>query len=212
MLMSNTTSLRSVLTALALLLAAPASQAVERHAALPPAASGLVAGGVARPITAWSDFCRRHAVECRVDGGEPEAVAMTAQLWRLVTDVNLKVNRAVKPLTDAEHWGVVDRWSFPDDGYGDCEDYQVLKRKRLADAGVPRRAMRMTVVLDENNEGHAVLMVRTDRGDYILDNKRDEVLPWHQTGYVFVKRESQDDVLWVSLNNSSGPIATAARR
>ena len=210
--MSNTTSLRSVVTALVLLLAAPASQAAERHAALPPATSGLVAGGVARPIIAWADFCRRHAVECRVDGGEPETVAMTPQLWRLVTDVNLKVNRSIKPLTDAEHWGVVDRWDFPDDGYGDCEDYQVLKRKRLADAGVPRRAMRMTVVLDENNEGHAVLMVRTDRGDYILDNKRDEVLPWHQTGYVYVKRESQDDIAWVSLNNTSGPIATAARR
>ena len=210
--MSNTSSLRSVVTALVLLLAAPASQAAERHAALPPATSSLVTGGAARPIIAWADFCRRHPVECRVDGGEPETVAMTPQLWRLVTEVNLKVNRAIKPLTDAEHWGVVDRWDFPDDGYGDCEDYQVLKRKRLADAGVPRRVMRMTVVLDENNEGHAVLMVRTDRGDYILDNKRDEVLPWHQTGYVFVKRESQDDVAWVSLNNSSGPIATAARR
>ena len=95
-------------------------------------------------------------------------------------------------MTDKEHWGVVDSWDFPDDGYGDCEDYQLLKRKLLAEHGLSRRAMRMTVVIDEQGEGHAVLMVRTDRGDYILDNKPMRVLPWEQTGYVFVKREGHD--------------------
>ena len=58
--------------------------------------------------------------------------------------------------------------------------------------GVPKRALRMTVVIDEQGEGHAVLMVRTDEGELILDNKRDAVLAWHQTGYIFVKREGQD--------------------
>ena len=57
--------------------------------------------------------------------------------------------------------------------------------------GLPRRAMRMTVVIDELGEGHAVLMVRTDQGDYILDNKTSSILPWDETGYVFIKRESQ---------------------
>ena len=28
-------------------------------------------------------------------------------------------------MTGLEHRGVVDRWDFPDDGYGDCEDYQL---------------------------------------------------------------------------------------
>ena len=64
----------------------------------------------------------------------------------------------------------------------------------------------MTVVIDELGEGHAVLTVCTDRGDYILDNKTSAILPADQTGYVFVKRESQDVVVWVSLevagNNS----------
>ena len=102
------------------------------------------------------------------------------------------MNARIKPITDKDHWGVVDRWEFPDDGKGDCEDYQLLKRKMLAERGLPRRAMRMTVVIDELGEGHAVLMIRTDRGDYILDNKTSAVLPWDQTGYVYVKRESQD--------------------
>jgi len=62
---------------------------------------------------------------------------------------------------------------------GDCEDYQLLKRKLLVEAGLPRRAMRMTVVIDDIDEGHALLTVRTDAGDLILDNKVDAVLPWH---------------------------------
>ena len=93
------------------------------------------------------------------------------------------MNRQIKPATDAEHWGVVDSWDFPGDGKGDCEDYQLLKRKMLVDAGLPRRAIRMTVVIDEEGQGHTVMMVRTDRGDFVLDNKRDAVLTWEKTQY-----------------------------
>ena len=57
----------------------------------------------------------------------------------------------------------------------------------------------MTVVIDELGEGHAVLMVRTNQGDYVLDNKTSSILPWHRTGYVYIKRESQDTIGWVSL-------------
>ena len=102
-----------------------------------------------------------------------------------------------------------DRWDIPDDGYGDCEDYQLLKRKLLVKAGLPRRALRMTVVVDQQGEGHAVLMVRTDRGDFILDNKQNSILPWSQTKYRFVKRESDNGRSWVSLGGVESPLATA---
>jgi len=82
---------------------------------------------------------------------------------------------------------------------GDCEDYQLLKRRMLIEAGLPRRALRMTVVIDENGEGHAVLTVRTDRGDVILDNKSDEVLEWFRTNYRYIKRESAETMGWVYL-------------
>ena len=42
------------------------------------------------------------------------------------------------------------------------------------------------VVIDGRGDGHAVLMIRTDRGDFVLDNKRNAILPWSQTGYVYV--------------------------
>jgi len=107
---------------------------------------------------------------------------------------------------------VEDRWDFPDDGRGDCEDYQLLKRKLLVEAGLPRRTMRMTVVVDGDGQGHAVMMVRTTRGDFILDNKRNPVLPWHWTGYFYVKQEGQEaNMAWVLLGGANSPVATANR-
>jgi predicted transglutaminase-like cysteine proteinase len=167
--------------------------------------------GVARPVLGWVRFCERHPEECQVDAAEPAVATLTPQVWRTIVLTNRRINARVKPKTDMAHWGVVDSWDFPEDGYGDCEDYQLLKRRILAEQGVPRRAMRMTVVIDDQGEGHAVLMVRTDRGDFILDNKTNAVLAWNQTGYVFVKREGQHDAAWASLGGLTSPTTTANR-
>jgi predicted transglutaminase-like cysteine proteinase len=179
--------------------------------ALLPNAKPIANIGVARPVLGWVQFCERHPDECRVDVAEPTVATVTPQVWRTIVLTNRRVNARIKPKTDKDHWGVVDSWNFPDDGYGDCEDYQLLKRKLLSDQGIPRRAMRMTVVIDEQGEGHAVLMVRTDRGDFILDNKTNAVLAWNQTGYVFVKREGQEDATWASLGGLASPVTTANR-
>jgi predicted transglutaminase-like cysteine proteinase len=144
-----------------------------------------------------------------VNVSEPPSIHLTQAVWATLVAVNADVNTAIQPRTDQEHWGVEDRWDYPEDGYGDCEDYQLLKRKLLAETGLSRRAMRMTVVIDEKHEGHAVLMVRTDRGDYILDNKTNAVLPWYETGYVYIKRESQNGLGWVSLGGTMSPTITA---
>jgi predicted transglutaminase-like cysteine proteinase len=137
-------------------------------------------------------------------------VTLTSRLWRTLNLVNKQVNTTIKPTTDQDHWNVVDKWDLPTDGAGDCEDIQLQKRKILVEQyGIPRRALRMTVVIDEQGEGHAVLMVRTDEGELILDNKRTAILPWHETGYVFVKREGQDGREWVSLGDLAPPMTTA---
>ena len=168
-------------------------------------------GEVARPTAAWSRFCAQYPAECAVDLSEPEIIPLTPQALASITAVNASVNRTIRPVTDLEHWGVADRWDFPDDGKGDCEDIQLLKRRLLVERGLPRRAMRMTVVIDRNGEGHAVLMVRTSKGDLILDNARDRILRSRQTGYEFVKREGSDGRSWVWLDGTSRPVVTAAR-
>ena len=109
----------------------------------------------AEPTPAWTSFCQQRPAECSPDRFEPEAISLTPDIWLTLATVNARVNTAIKPLSDQEHWGVVDRWDYPDDGYGDCEDIQLLKRKLLIEAGLPRRALRMTVVLDRAWAGHA---------------------------------------------------------
>src|SRR5215217_2938247 len=158
--------------------------AAQQFAALSTQVRTSEAYGPAKPIEAWTKFCARYAGECAVDIAEPETIELTAKIWTLITATNRKVNRRIKPTTDQQHWGVVDSWDLPSDGKGDCEDYQLLKRKLLVDNGLPRRAMRMAVVIDDEGQGHAVMMVRTSRGDVILDNKRDVVLKWEQTPYI----------------------------
>lgn len=180
-------------------------------AALPVAAATAAVTGEARPVLGWVNFCERHRDECSLDTSEPSTIALTPRIWQTIVSANRKVNNTIKAVTDQDHWGIPDSWDLPTDGLGDCEDFQLLKRKLLAEAGLPRRAMRITVVVDEKGEGHAVLMIRTDRGDFVLDNKTSTVLSWHQTGYVYVKREGHDSMVWVSLGGLTSPVTTANR-
>ena len=99
---------------------------------------------------------------------------LTAKAWKDLVRINKWVNDTVKPVTDLEHWGVVERWNYPDDGYGDCEDYVLLKRRMLMQAGWPRQALLITVVRDKRGDGHAVLTVKTDRGEFVLDNQNED--------------------------------------
>ena len=178
---------------------------------LPVMRAAILSSGQAGPTPAWIAFCKQMPDECAFDSSEPAIIALTQETWKLMVDVNERVNATILPVTDQDHWGVADRWDYPTDGVGDCEDIQILKRRVLIEAGLPRRAMRMTVVIDELGAGHAVLMVRTDRGDYILDNKRTAVLSWQETGYRYVKREGSEGTAWVWLGNQAAPMVTATK-
>jgi predicted transglutaminase-like cysteine proteinase len=170
-------------------------------------------GASARAPIGWTEFCAGHVQECEVRPLEARDIVLTQKSWRELLRINNKVNAQIKPMTDLDHWGVVERWSYPDDGYGDCEDYVLLKRRMLMQAGWPRQALLITVVRDTKGEGHAVLTVKTDRGEFILDNQNEEILLWSDTGYRFVKRQSQSDPnIWVSLGDPRPAISTATSR
>jgi predicted transglutaminase-like cysteine proteinase len=203
-------TVRVMLVGAATLLSLAATAQAQTLASLPAEAGARVQGD-ARPIAAWVTFCQSYAAECAVDRTEPSRISLTPATWATIVSVNRRVNKVVEPMTDQDHLHVADRWDLAEDGIGDCEDFQLLKRHLLAEAGLPRRAMRMTVVIDEKGEGHAVLTLVTDRGDLVLDNKTNAILPWHRTGYVFIKRESQDAVAWVSLGGVTSPVTTANR-
>ena len=107
----------------------------------------------------------------------------------LLRRVNGRVNAAVRPAEDAATTGMQDYWSLPINGRGDCEDYALLKKKELIDAGFKSDRLAITVVLDRNGKNHSVLMARLKAGDYVLDNLSGSVKPWESTGYTFIARQ-----------------------
>lgn len=168
--------------------------------------------GSTQPPYGFVRFCEEAAEECKPGPAEEIRFNATPQRLSQLDEINRHVNRSIQPITDLEHFGVTEYWTLPKDGKGDCEDYALLKRHLLIELGWPISSMLMTVVRDEKGEGHAVLTARTAQGDYVLDNKHDEVRIWHMTGYDFVMRQSfLDPRAWVSLDplDGSAPAAIA---
>lgn len=168
--------------------------------AAPASATGAPVGAETTIPYGWVDFCARYRDECADDDRAPAEIALTPAALRRIAQVNAYVNAQIEPVSDKEQWGVIDRWDYPTDGAGDCEDYALLKRRMLIEAGFPRQALLLTVVKEQNGDGHSVLTVKTSRGDYVLDNLSAEVKPWTATPYRFVKRQSQTNPnVWVAL-------------
>jgi len=165
-----------------------------------PIVSAAAVGSATSVPWGWVDFCQRYAGECGSGPLPAEDIRLDEKALADLKRIDIWVNAHVAPVTDMEHWGVEDRWDLPIDGRGDCEDYALFKRKILIQMGYPRQALLMTVVHDGADEGHAILTVKTDRGDFALDNLNDSVRPWTDTGYAFVKRQSQEDPnVWVKI-------------
>lgn len=182
------------------------------HEAALPRATAIAVGQATSTPYGWVDFCQRYEAECETGVRRARDLVLTPRTLANLRRVNALVNRMIRPMSDMDHWGVVDQWDIPTDGYGDCEDYALLKRKLLIEEGVPRQALLMTVVKDENAEGHAVLTVMTDRGEFVLDNMHDSVVAWEDLPYRFVKRQSQEDEnLWVQIGEPTAAPLTVSR-
>ena len=173
-------------------------------------ATPMQVDGLTKAPTGWVEFCRAHRGECDAKAGKPVRARATPARLAELDRINRRVNAEIAPMTDLELYGVEEKWTYPTD-QGDCEDYVLVKRRKLIAAGWPSEALLITVVRDLKGDGHAVLTVVTDRGDYALDNQVDEVKPWFETGYTFVKRQSQlNPNIWVLLGDGVGPVGVAA--
>ena len=158
-------------------------------------------------------FCAASPEECVPAASRVQRFQATPERLSELDEVNRIVNKAIQPATDAEIYGVTERWVIPV-SRGDCEDYALMKRQILIRRGWPASALLMTVVRDELGEGHAVLTARTAQGDFILDNKVDAVKLWYLTPYDYVMRQSfLDPKVWVSLNPQAySPVSIAVVR
>ncbi len=159
-----------------------------------------------------AEFCQFHRSECGPNRDLVSAVELTQTNWKQLLDINNAYNTSITPVTDQQLYHVAEYWAYPSNGAGDCEDYALAKRRALIDAGWPASTLLMTVVRQRNGEGHAVLMVRTDRGDLILDNQDSLIKLWTDTPYQYLKRQSQaDSGRWVDLHDSATRLASLTR-
>ncbi len=166
--------------------------------------------GKSLPPIGFVKFCAANPGECKNVGRRVQRVAVTQNMWAKLQSVNASINGSIAPVSDAELYGEAEFWTYPVDA-GDCEDYLLLKKRQLEKLGFDSGALLITVVLDEKNEGHAVLTVATEQGDYVLDNRRNDILLWADTGYTFLKRQSQKDPrAWVALTDVQQPTPKVA--
>lgn len=148
------------------------------------------------------ELCQRLPEECGVRTARPRQLELTRGVWKTLMEVNNHVNTTIIPKTDMEVWGQEEYWGYPINGEGDCDDIVLEKRRLLLRQGLPASALLITVVRQPNGEGHAVLTVSSTFGDFILDNLEPRVLPWADTGYEFLKRQSERHTgRWVSIKN-----------
>lgn len=163
-------------------------------------AGAMITGGLTSQPIGHYEFCKRFASECSIRPRDTGPVIVTDALWNQISEVNKAVNAAVKPMSDYDVYGQDEYWAYPERSVGDCEDYVLEKRRQLNALGISLSNLLITVLRKPDGEGHAVLTVRTNRGDFILDNLNDELRAWNETGYQFLKRQAANHTgRWVTI-------------
>ncbi|PPB81111.1 putative transglutaminase-like cysteine proteinase [Albidovulum inexpectatum] len=143
-----------------------------------------------KPIPAPPGFggiCTKYPWACAADRHK---TGLTPEEVQLVKAVNREVNRRVPMVEDRVQYGTDELWTLPGSRGGDCEDLVLLKKQILISRGIPAGNLLIAAVLDRSGRSHAVLVARAGHADLVLDTLTDRVLPWHRTGYSFLKMQS----------------------
>jgi len=163
------------------------------------AAGAMRTGGLTSQPIGHYDFCRVYRDECDRIAGPDAPLSLDPVSWNAILNINSTVNMVIEPKSDLDIYGKEEVWTYPDRS-GDCEDYVLLKRQLLINEGFSASDLLITVVRKPDGEGHAVLTVRTNRGDFVLDNLTSKVMLWKDTPYTYLKRQSERHAgHWVSI-------------
>lgn len=163
------------------MLAAPSDAAGIRNGAY------LIPQMVADAPEGFNGLCQRYSWACASKGNQP---AFNNQSMQLVRRVNSQINRRYRQIEDGRQYNQEEVWALPTRRGGDCEDFALVKKLELIEAGIAPNRLLLATALDRRNNSHAVLIVRTNQGDYVLDNQRRSVLHWRDTGYTFLKLQN----------------------
>ncbi len=146
-------------------------------------------------------FCQRYRADCEpaVEVNHPTKTG--SKSLELIDRLNRQVNNAIVPVRKNYDGKINPPWTIAPKS-GDCNDYAVTKQHELLRRGFPSGAVRLAEVKTVEGEGHLVLVVATIKGDLVLDNLTDEVRPWAETNYRWLKIQSKKDPrFWVELKS-----------
>ena len=129
-------------------------------------------------------FCKENPGDCAAPkrtrwGRAP--VTLTSQRMKQLQSVNASINHTIAPRNDDPALMGGDNWALSPVA-GDCEDYAITKRHALIARGWPARTLRLAITYTSLGEGHLVLVVTTNTGDMVLDNRVDAIRKWNKSG------------------------------
>jgi predicted transglutaminase-like cysteine proteinase len=184
-----------LLTTIAFDLPAQASETV-------PQSTPMLIRGEAPMPEGYLILCQSTPRVCNFGGSHGKRTAanvakMTPMRFAQLQSVTMQVNRRMRQVEDRTRFGVADRWTVGG-GAGDCEDFAMTKRTMLMSEGWPSSAV-LVALVTYHGEEHAVLVARTDAGDFVLDNLNSSVKPWRDTSYTWNKIQGPNEFGWRSL-------------
>lgn len=137
------------------------------------------------------------------------AKPLGAAEMEMIAKINRQANARIHPVSDMAQYHVAEKWTLPTARGGDCEDYALYKKKALIEAGISPDRLLLASVLDTHRGSHAVLVLRTDGADLVLDNMRGTIKRWDQTGYTFLRmQDPRNPQRWVATM-AGGMLAVA---
>ena len=188
----------------------------ERFEPVPRISTAVVVEPKSKPAPDWREVVRnvvaneqrstsQNSISSRERLKNGSAITLSPQQFRKIDEINRRINAEITPKTDKEEYGKSEVWTLPltfsTGRNGDCEDYAMEKRQALLKAGFPASSLYLAVGYSKATGKHAILVLSTTQGDYVLDNMTSEIKPWFQTGYSWISRQSSEDPLdWSNVN------------
>ncbi len=123
-----------------------------------------------------------------------DRTSYSPRTMQMISAINRQVNNTIIAKNDVG----MDRWVI-NPQQGDCEDYVLTKRAQLVSSGLPMSALRIATALTSSGVGHAVLVLRTDRGDLILDNLTNAIKPWGKTDLNMLTISGANPEKWFNI-------------
>ena len=126
--------------------------------------------------------------------------------YSIAERINSDVNASVKYKTDLAQFEVPEFWQEAGK-FGDCEDYALLKRELLKEQGFDAEKIHLAtcwINVKADDTGHCVLIVETDKGQFVLDNNLKDPVPlnFETVGYKYLWNIIEREGKWYEFSVS----------